>query len=325
MNKRLVIASLVFGTLGATSLYAATTTSTVKDNAIKKAMEQVPVNSQILMAVEKGSYYEVKFYNKDKDETYELEIDHATQQVKEFKSKKVSLRGSNTIKLNEEAIKKIVLKEYPNAEILSIALDKDDWLQEYKINISHGNMVGELEINPETGTILKRDFESVNKELIDAVGEKGIGNSLNKAFISIEKVQEITLAKIPDATITDINLDTDFGRYIYEVEAFKDGYEYELTLDAKTGKGISLFKDLEDWYEKELSSKEVVSTNSTLSLEKAKNIALGKVPGAHIVEIEQDYDDGRLVYEVELKKDKLEYKIEIDGVTGQILDFEIDN
>lgn len=326
MNKRLVIAALVVGTLSATSLYAATNISTVKEKAIKKATEQVPANSQMLMAVDKGSYSKVKFYNKDKDETYEVEIDHTTQGVKEFKSEKVSLRGSNTIKLNNEAIKKIVLKEYPNAEILNISLDKGGWLQEYEVTLTNDNMIGELEINPETGVILKRDFESMDAHGQGIIQIPAVKDPINSTFISIEKVQDITLSKIPGSTITDIDLDTKFGRNIYKVEAFKDGYEYELVLDAETGKGLALSKELEEWYKQGISEGDLISTPPTaISLEKAKTIALNKVPGSSIVKVEQDYDDGRLVYEMELRKGKLEYDLEIDGLTGQILDFEIDD
>lgn len=320
MNKKLIIAVIALGSLGITSLYAATSAPTLKEKAIKKATQYVPANSKMLTAIEKGSYYEVKFYNKDTDEAYEVEVDHAAQAIEEFKSKKVNLRGSNTIKLDEEAAKKIVLNEYPNAEILSVTLDKDDWFQEYKIMIAHGNMRGEVEISPETGVILERDFERVSNIGAGNVGTGTIETSQSNTFMGIEKVKEITLKKIPGAAIIDIDLDADSGRYVYEVEAYKDGYEYELVLDAKTGKGIHLFKELDDWYEGGAALNQAV-----ISIEKAKDIALAKVAGAHIEKIELDEDNGKLIYEVELKKEKLEYDLEIDGLTGKIISFKIDD
>lgn len=53
-----------------------------------------------------------------------------------------------------------------------------------------------------------------------------------------------------------------------------------------------------------------------------KEIVLKKVPGATITKLEREYDDGRLIYEGELRKDGWEYDFEIDGATGAILEWE---
>ena len=60
-----------------------------------------------------------------------------------------------------------------------------------------------------------------------------------------------------------------------------------------------------------------------ISSDQAKKIALNKVNGK-IVEFELDEDDGRLIYEIEIKKDGREYNLEIDAYTGKIIEFEID-
>lgn len=57
---------------------------------------------------------------------------------------------------------------------------------------------------------------------------------------------------------------------------------------------------------------------------KAKEIALGLTKGGSIVEFELDEDDGRLVYEIEIKANGYEYEIELDAYTGKVLKFEKD-
>ena len=60
----------------------------------------------------------------------------------------------------------------------------------------------------------------------------------------------------------------------------------------------------------------------------AINIVLKKVPGAtqsNLVSFGSDYDDGRWLYEGELRYNGLEYDFEIDGMTGNILEWEIDD
>lgn len=57
-------------------------------------------------------------------------------------------------------------------------------------------------------------------------------------------------------------------------------------------------------------------------------IVLDRVPGAtknDINELECEHDDGRIEYEGELQYNGYEYEFEIDGSTGNILKWEIDD
>ncbi|MFC4025345.1 PepSY domain-containing protein [Oceanobacillus longus] len=56
---------------------------------------------------------------------------------------------------------------------------------------------------------------------------------------------------------------------------------------------------------------------------KAKSIALGQFSG-NVEEIELDNDDGRSIYEVEIKNGNKEAEVEIDAYTGAVLVIEID-
>ena len=42
------------------------------------------------------------------------------------------------------------------------------------------------------------------------------------------------------------------------------------------------------------------------------------------MEVERDWDDGRLEYDVEFKAGNMEYEYTIDGTTGAILEYEQD-
>ncbi len=60
---------------------------------------------------------------------------------------------------------------------------------------------------------------------------------------------------------------------------------------------------------------------------KVKAIVLAKVPGAtetDIYELEREYDNGRIEYEGSLYYDGFEYEFDVDGTTGNILQWEID-
>lgn len=65
-----------------------------------------------------------------------------------------------------------------------------------------------------------------------------------------------------------------------------------------------------------------------IGYERVKEIVLSKVAGASesdIYELDREYDDGRLEYEGSLYYNGYEYEFEIDGTTGNILQWEIDD
>lgn len=65
-----------------------------------------------------------------------------------------------------------------------------------------------------------------------------------------------------------------------------------------------------------------------IGYERVKAIVLSKVAGASesdIYELDREYDDGRLEYEGSLYYNGYEYEFEIDGTTGNILQWEIDD
>ena len=67
------------------------------------------------------------------------------------------------------------------------------------------------------------------------------------------------------------------------------------------------------------------SSGNVISAEKAKSIALNRAPsGSTVVKCQLDRDDGRTIYEVELRNGRMEYDCDIDAVSGQILKWESD-
>ena len=153
--------------------------------------------------------------------------------------------------------------------------------------------------------------------------------------------------------ITDFDLDREKDVYVYEIELYKDGYEYDLVLNAQDGSKISLKKEKDDdwdWHYhgdrtpvtqtttqaaqtdtagQTQQAKPAESTTSTsgnsnayIGLAKAKEIVLQKAPGATIYKIELERDDGRVSYEGEARKGNVEYEFDIDAYTGTILSWE---
>ncbi len=60
-----------------------------------------------------------------------------------------------------------------------------------------------------------------------------------------------------------------------------------------------------------------------INSEGAIQLALQQVPG-QVMKLELDYENGRLVYEIEIRNTSGEYEVYVDAITGQILRVEGD-
>lgn len=141
--------------------------------------------------------------------------------------------------------------------------------------------------------------------------------------ISMEEAKAIALSKVQGGVVSGIELEQKLGKSIYEVEVHLDGYEYDLKIDAATGAGISVKKELSN----DSRSIEISDTamQDIITEEEAIAIAMKQVPGAAVTEVELDYDKGSGVYELELTQDIYEYDVKIDAVSGSILKCEVDD
>lgn len=70
--------------------------------------------------------------------------------------------------------------------------------------------------------------------------------STGKKEITMEDAKALVLDKLPGSRVVDIEYDVEYGYHVYEGEAFKDGYEYDFEINAKTGEFIHWHKEIAD-------------------------------------------------------------------------------
>ena len=108
---------------------------------------------------------------------------------------------------------------------------------------------------------------------------------------------------------------------IYEVEVKSNGVEYDLDIDAKTGKVLRTDKDdhdNDDFDEDDSDDKVIVHDGKFITEKAAIEIAMKQAKGT-VTEVELDEDDGRVVYEIEIKEGKYDYDFDIDAISGEVL------
>ncbi len=150
-------------------------------------------------------------------------------------------------------------------------------------------------------------------------------DAASKSTISAKKAKSIALknAKVSKkkATFTKVKKEYEDGILVYDVEFKTKTAHYDYDINARTGKVVSMSKEIKASKTKKRSAKYI-------SASKAKSIALKKarLKAKQVIftKIKRDRDDGRVVYEIEFFRGNTEYEVEINAKTGKIIDFDID-
>ena len=163
-------------------------------------------------------------------------------------------------------------------------------------------------------------------------GTASAGNE-NGTMISEEEAKQIALSHAgftsDQVTFIKSGLDRDNGRLNYDVEFYThDKKEYDYGIDPYSGEVLDVDYDAEYYtHSDSADGSQGTTTGNSITSDEAKKIALAKVPGAtdsDIREFKSDYDNGRLEYEGKIYYEKKEYEFEIDGNTGEILEWDVE-
>ncbi|MFC7392007.1 PepSY domain-containing protein [Scopulibacillus cellulosilyticus] len=131
-----------------------------------------------------------------------------------------------------------------------------------------------------------------------------------QAEIPMEKAIETAKQKY-DGVISEVELDHDMNRLVYEIEFQKgNGKTLNIKMDANTGKVINKKTDKDD---------DPADYKTDLSIEKAVKIAEQKYDGT-VSEVElEKQPSGKIVYEFEIHQNNGKLKVVMDANSGDIL------
>lgn len=154
-------------------------------------------------------------------------------------------------------------------------------------------------------------------------------------FIGIDAAKSAALANAgvsaEEARFTKARMDYEDGVPVYEVEFCTATHEYEYEIHAHTGAVCHKSVESCSGFGSHHGSSGHHSAGGSASgadvgAEAAKSAALSYLGSAAgdvmFTKVERDYDDGRLVYEIELYQNGSQYEFKIDGASGTVLEFE---
>lgn len=162
---------------------------------------------------------------------YNLEYRASDSKLVKYEWDLSYIGSSKTSKISKAKIRSKAKKKVKNAKILSISYDADFTKPEYDVVMKKSNKKYKLTYNAHNGKLVEYGWSLITSTK----------SSTKK--ISMEKAKSIASKKVPGGEFVKVEFDNDDGISVYEIEMIKDGLEYELKIDAKTGKIIEFEVD----------------------------------------------------------------------------------
>ena len=161
-------------------------------------------------------------------------------------------------KANEIAISHAGLSS-GSVSFVKAKIDTEDGVKVYDIEFYSGNAEYDYEINSATGAIVSFDQDIENYEIPTQPQSAAPTQSATQpqtaaptqtaaSVISVDKAKQIALshAGVGSANFTKVELDTDDGVRVYEIEFKVGNVEYEYDIDASSGAIISSKSEIDD-------------------------------------------------------------------------------
>lgn len=213
-------------------------------------------------------------------------------------------KSTQSAKISIDEAKSIALKEV-DGKVIDVDQDREGPYVVYEVEVQNQNGEKDIEINGQTGKVLKDDDDLLKEQ----------------AKITAQEAETIALGKV-SGEMTDLDLDYDdrTAKVVYEVEVTHNGLEQDVKIDAVTGDVLHVQKDDDD----DRDDDNINSSQVKVTEQKAEGIALKEVDG-EVVSIELDEDDGIALYEIEVQSNKGEVEVTVSATNGDVLEVEWDD
>ncbi|MGE7603275.1 PepSY domain-containing protein [Peribacillus sp. NPDC097675] len=137
--------------------------------------------------------------------------------------------------LSEKEAIKLISGEL-GGEVVQVEKEWDEYPVTYDMTVKTEEGYHEVEVDAKDGKVLSQERDDDQDE--DAL----IQEALKTAKISMEEAEKIALKQV-EGQITDLEADMENGSLIYEVEIKQGPKEYDVDIDANTGKVLKMEMD----------------------------------------------------------------------------------
>ena len=300
--------------------------------------------------------YEVEFVVGNTE--YEYEINAITGEIIKFETeldddphgappvteRPTQQPGSNF--LSEDEIRAIVFNHAGvnanDVREFEIELDDEDGIWVYEVDFKAGNIEYDYVVNAVTGAIIRVETE-IDDDPTAAPGTPRPTaqptQQPGSEFLSEDEIRAIVFnhagVNANDVREFEIELDDEDGIWVYEVDFKAGNIEYDYVVNAVTGAIIRVETEIDDdptaapGTPRPTAQPTQQPGSEFLSEDEIRAIVFShagvNANDVREFEIELDDEDGIWVYEVEFESGRHEYSYEVNALTGEIIDYEIDD
>ncbi|MFG1735825.1 PepSY domain-containing protein [Paenibacillus sp. 843] len=150
-----------------------------------------------------------------------------------------------------------------------------------------------------------------------AAGTQGAAKQ-QQQLIGMEKAEQLALAAA-NGKVESMDIDRKKGKLVYDVEIQQNNRDVDVWIDAYTGKSLGVRVDRDD----DDDDRDNLPGN-LIGAGKASAIAVKHVKSGTAVEVDLDQDDGRWVYDVEVKTANGSSDVEVHAVSGKVIKAEFE-
>ena len=193
-------------------------------------------------------------------------------QSKHISSVDVSGSASTSQYIGFENARQVVNQKLPGCNIIEFGMDWEDGRMVYEGEAYLDGVEYDFEVDALTGEIIKWKQDGHGSGELNP----------DEDYLSLEEAKNNILGKLPGgAVISNLKLDYDDGRAVYEADAYADSTVYDIEIDAVTGETVK-------WEEENHGGQQ---DSQNISAEQAREIILAEFPGGQIIELESEADD----------------------------------
>jgi uncharacterized membrane protein YkoI len=200
-----------------------------KSNALKIARKALPSQGYLIKSEHKKGIWDFTFKNKNRKIEWEVEVSESAKMALKLEMERKQYEGGRRYKISSAKAKSNVLKKFKNITVTKVRKTRDDGLI-YRVSFKHKKYTATADVNAQTGKV-----QGYTKRFIVAKSTSSV--------ISRAKAISIAKKRVPNSTVRKVELDVEKGTLVYEIELVKGRTEYDITINAKTGKIIEVDVD----------------------------------------------------------------------------------
>lgn len=199
-----------------TMILTLTALAATKDEAQTTAQQLAGEQAKLIESDEDSGVYEFEF--RDDAARYDVDILSASGDVLSFETEYSGVPKATQSILTEADAQARVLEQFPTAQIHLTVPEKDDDGCTYEVFFSDGGVLSEATLNAESGELLRLETYPAAQNLLTA-----------------DQIPALITAQADGATLAELELSYDDGRYVYDGEATVGNARYSFEFSAADG------------------------------------------------------------------------------------------